>query len=921
MRERLWRVDRVDGDTFAATPLDGRDQSRQRFHSLIETVESGSMPFPSATSVGDQRAQKLLLDAHRFSILHGTAPILGLQRSRAIPTDFQLAPLLMALGQDRVRLLIADDVGTGKTIEAGLVVSELQARGVAKRILVVVPAALRDQWKEALDHFFHIDSTVVAGHLLPALERRLLPGQSVWSSHDVVIASVDYLKTRTEHVLSRPWDLVVIDEAHLCAKPHTLSAQDEPDMARWQFARRAAEHARHLLLLTATPHNGYTDSYASLLSMLDPSLVEHRGDTVSVRRNAARSHVVQRRRADIEEWYRERGKRSPFPERRSDEDIVDLTRASETRHLLDGLSGYAEELYGASSSRPLNGWIAAHLQKRALSSPEAIRRSLANRQAAVRRSMTASSDKKATDEAKAAVADLHESGETLDEGRVDRLDRAASTLGAERELDYLDDLIDRAKKVTPAKDPKLKKLLELIPTRLAEHPDVRRVMVFTKFKDTLDYLVKEVGKAAKSTAKTRTLPDGTEVFAIHGDLTLAERRRMFAEFERAPVAVLVATDCISEGLNLQHACAELIHYELPWNPNRIEQRNGRVDRFHQREPFVGIRTLVLDDPLDRALLELILVKANRMRAEYGFVPPFLANADILAHLASRGRQLLNQPTLFDSADIEDTFGEGDILDHEQLGRIRDESFYGHADISLTLVEEALERSRDEIGTPEAVEGFFRLTLAELGITAAKTADGLIILSGSSDDVADVLPAAGTRLTFDAEVGFADPDVEIVDLAHPLVRRLIEIVKDRSQLPDCTGRVAGRITAVATETTGVAHVLARYVARGEPPVLLEELVDVAVPVWGNGAAADPFALMSAAVASGTKTADDIREDAADLLARVDLTSRIEAAVQARSAGLAARHEALDAQWAAGLSDVEVMSWDLIAVTVVYPEVAR
>ena len=132
------------------------------------------------------------------------------------------------------------------------------------------------------------------------------------------------------------------------------------------------------------------------------------------------------------------------------------------------------------------------------------------------------------------------------------------------------------------------------------------------------------------------MPAGTQVFAIHGGLNLAQRNEVFTAFELAERAVLVATDCISEGVNLQRACAELVHYELPWNPNRLEQRNGRIDRFYQREPFVGIRTLVLDDPLDASLLYLIVRKSEQMRADYGFVPPFLANTDILLHLSDPG---------------------------------------------------------------------------------------------------------------------------------------------------------------------------------------------------------------------------------------------------------------------------------------------
>ena len=177
--------------------------------------------MPTVSSIGSPQEQQLILDAYRLSLLHGTAPILGLQRSRAIPTDYQLVPLLLAMGEERVRMLIADSVGSGKTVEAGLVLAELLARGRARRILVAVPANLREQWQESLDHFFHISSVIVAGHLLPALQRQLLPGQSVWSANDVVVASIDYLKTRTQTVLAHGWGAIVFDCSPLVRQaPH-----------------------------------------------------------------------------------------------------------------------------------------------------------------------------------------------------------------------------------------------------------------------------------------------------------------------------------------------------------------------------------------------------------------------------------------------------------------------------------------------------------------------------------------------------------------------------------------------------------------------------------------------------------------------------------------------------------------------------
>ena len=934
LRERLWRVDYRDGSVFGATALDGRDNRPTRFHAELEHVQSGELPFPDPNAIGDERQQRLLLDAYRFSLLHGTAPILGLQRSRAIPTDFQIVPLLMALGSDRVRLLIADDVGTGKTVEAGLILSELLARGRARRVLIVVPANLRDQWRDTLDTMFHIDATIVAGHLLPALERRLLPGQSVWATHDVVIASIDYLKTRTEEVLSHGWDLVLVDEAHLAAQPHTEPGRAAPDMERFAFVQEAAGRSRHLLLLTATPHNGYPDSYASLFRMLDPILVQDGPTGPRVQRTAAREHhVVQRRRSDIEEWYRVRGVRSPFPERRADEQIVDLRRYPDMVALLDELKAYAGDLYGAATGS-VDRWVAAHLQKRLLSSPAALRSSIDKRLSAVTRGT-------ALDGGSVTVKLAEESTSDLLFTEDDEADAAhmSASVGLAREIEVarLQVIADLAKKVTPAKDPKLAALLRLLPERMAAHPRAPRVLVFTKYKDTLDYLVTNLTRAV---GKDRNgLPAGTQVFAIHGGLNLAQRNEVFTAFELAERAVLVATDCISEGVNLQRACAELVHYELPWNPNRLEQRNGRIDRFYQREPFVGIRTLVLDDPLDASLLYLIVRKSEQMRADYGFVPPFLANTDILLHLSDPGtayRGRLAARSSSGQLSFADLFAEEaesglsgldaelarmtetSLADTDKLDRVRDESFYGQTRISLAAIEDALTQSRALTGSTDQVRDFTLRCLRDMHADITEAAATFRIAQPPAP-VAD-LTRTGYRFTFDPAVGIDHPDIEVIDLAHPLLRRLIDLTLDRAQIPDCQGRVAARITTAQVGHGVVLHVLFRYVANAEPPVLLEEIVPLGYRTRDN-TAFDAETVLAAPAGSGTRHRDELLDDATGFLHAPDLRGRLAHVAEQRSNQLAHRYAQLSAPWAHGLDRVEPTSFDLVAVTIIYPEVAR
>jgi SNF2 family DNA or RNA helicase len=938
MRDRLWRIDYVDGPTFGATALDGRDNLGQRFHRDLEVIDQGNMPLPLASALGDERHQRLLIDAQRFSLLHGTAPILGLQRSRAIPTDYQIVPLLMALGDERVRLLIADDVGTGKTIEAGLVVSELLARGKARRVLIVVPANLRSQWQEALDHFFHIDSTIVSGTLLPALERRLLPGKSVWAAHDVVIASVDYLKTKTAQVLAHDWDLVLIDEAHLCAKPHTFLTSGDPDMERWQFAAEAAAAARHLLLLTATPHNGYSDSYASLFQMLDPTLVRETSDgPVIDRRRAKEKHVVQRQRSDIENWYEQRGVPSPFPERRADEQIIDLGKFREMRALLDELNDYALALYGGASGT-VDRWIAAHLQKRALSSPAALRESIKNRIKTIeKKSAIAATSKREVAQAREATAD--QIFTENDEGDAANLDQTASTLEADAELQRLRSLTETARKVSAARDPKLQELFRLLPEQMKAHPNAQRVLVFTKFRDTLDYLTEQLTAAASGRNKKTAELHGVEVFAIHGQMNLAQRAETFSAFEHSDRGVLVATDCISEGLNLQHACAELVHYELPWNPNRLEQRNGRIDRFQQPEPFVGIRTLVFDDAQDAALLYLIDKKAQQMRADYGFVPPFLANADILLHLSNpsaayrehiQEKKNHGQMALFgvfddDSAEtleqVDDEVNrlvESGLSEDDRLHKMRSESFYGQADVSLATIEAALSRSRDEIGSPERIEEFALASIRELHGTTTDLHDGTFTISKPPSEIADSV-TDGTRYTFHPVKGMDDAEIDVIDLAHPLARRLIDLTLDRAALPDCEGRVAARISKNVDGTTVIAHVLFRYVAQGNPPVLLEEVVPIAYRLSDNSPVEDAYALLAGEPGQGSVHRDDIVEDAEAVLTDPDLEPRLIAIAAERASTLGQRHADLSDDWANGLDHVDPTSFDVVAITLMYKEV--
>src|SRR5829696_7274786 len=236
-RGRLWRVDELDGDVLVATSIDGGQTEQHDFYLPFEDIAPAQLDLPSQDKVGAPQFQDLLLRSYRLSMMHGSAPLVSLQRSRVIPTEYQLVPVVMALNIPRVRLLIADDVGLGKTIEAGLVVTELLSRQMARNLLVVCPANLREQWREALEYFFHLDAKIVSSRHRRALERNLPAGANPWEFYRYFVTSIDYAKTPAirNQLLEQEWDTVLVDEAHLMAKPHQASADQRVDMERWRF--------------------------------------------------------------------------------------------------------------------------------------------------------------------------------------------------------------------------------------------------------------------------------------------------------------------------------------------------------------------------------------------------------------------------------------------------------------------------------------------------------------------------------------------------------------------------------------------------------------------------------------------------------------------------------------------------------------
>lgn len=503
-----------------ASSIDSSHPEQYKFYIPFEEITHGQLELPDAKIVGNVQSQELLLRAYRLSMLHSSAPMLSLQRSRVIPKDYQLVPVVMALEMLRVRMLIADDVGLGKTIEAGLIITELMARGLANRILVVVPANLREQWREALDYFFHIDARIMSTRHRRGMERELPAGANPWEYYSALITSIDYAKrTRQKYeILEQEWDVVIVDEAHLAAKPHQSGPDQTVSMDRYDFVKElsSSKKVRHLLLLTATPHNGYTDSFASLIRMLDVDAVKGPPHAPQILRNVAKRYVCQRRRKDVEDWFASDPSKSPFPERDQLEVVVPPTLYE--KEAIDAVEAYGDKVlesaHGQKRSSILAHWTVLHLHKRALSSPEALRQSLKNRRESLQQRLQSLLELEAEagvtrDEARANVLD-EDTGERLtDEEAGVRLERASydSKEQLEAELEILEDVAAKAAKVTKSRDSKLNKMLDVVlRDMLAREP---HVIIFTRFVDTLEYLEKQIAGDSRYA--------DTEIITIHGE--------------------------------------------------------------------------------------------------------------------------------------------------------------------------------------------------------------------------------------------------------------------------------------------------------------------------------------------------------------------------------------------------------------------
>jgi superfamily II DNA or RNA helicase len=610
-RGREWVVlPASTGDMLVLRPLGGTDDDTTAVFPALERVEDAVFAPPTAADLGDASAAGLLRSALRIGFRSGAGPFRSLAGIAVEPRPYQLVPLLMALRQETVRLLIADDVGIGKTVEAGLIAAEMLAQGDANGLAVLCSPALAEQWQEELRTKFGIDAELVLASTVPRLERGLIHGESLFQRYPIVIVSLDFIKTprhRDDFVKYAP-DLVIVDEAHTCVADTGTGGKRQRQL-RFELLRKlAADQSRHLLLVTATPHSGKEGAFRNLLGLIHPDLEHVALDSDAGRRELAK-YFVQRRRADIRRYIDED---TPFP---SDREFKELpyTLSPEYRKLLEKVLSYARESVrdadGALRQR-VRWWSALALLRSLASSPAAAAQTLRTRAANTETDTPDDADELG----RATIIDSadDEALEGIDAIiGADTVDDPSETAAERKRLLELAKLADGLR---GEKDTKLAVLTKEVKKLLIDGYDP---IVFCRFIPTAEYVAEHLTAALGSKKTT------VAVAVVTGTLSPEQRlERIAALAAEGTRRVLVATDCLSEGVNLQEHFNAVLHYDLAWNPTRHEQREGRVDRFGQRTDIVKAVTLYgKDNRIDGIVLDVLLRKHKQIRKATGISVP------------------------------------------------------------------------------------------------------------------------------------------------------------------------------------------------------------------------------------------------------------------------------------------------------------
>lgn len=927
-----------DEEAYVLRPLAGGTNDVVKIHKELTTivgydlpeewVRPSTFPPPCLDDLSDTASAHLLWQAARLTLREGASPLRSLGRISIRPRVYQFVPLLMALRLDPVRLLIADDVGVGKTIEALLVARELWERGEIRRLCVLCPPYLCEQWQDELTQKANLEAVVIRPGTISQLERRKPANRTIYEHYPVQVISIDWVKSeRNRHLfLLHCPEFVIVDEAHGAAPANTRAQQE-----RHELVKALSEDAsRHLVLLTATPHSGIPQTFGALLSLLRSEFGQWDVATLDDERRATLArHFVQRARGDIlHDWDGDRC----FPERELRDETYHLSPAY--ADLFQRTYRFCAEIVRtgqglAERHRRVRYWGALALLRCVMSSPAAAMEALEARHERL---------PEGEDEVDFRGF-VFESAEdrTDDEQPTSPIEQAEETLGDTdrrrlRELGRLAASIQRA-----GQDTKVARCVDLVRGLLREgfHP-----IVWCRYVATALYVAEHL-RAALSDVR---------VACVTGRQAEEERRETIKTIDAQQPRVLVATDCLSEGINLQEKFTAAIHYDLPWNPNRLEQREGRVDRYGQTARKVKtIRYFSPDNPVDGVVLDVLLNKAREIRRTLGTHVPVpeesesvteaVLNALFLRGSRSRGAQQLALD--LGVPEIHALHRQWDeAAERERVTRTR----FAQRAIKATEVKRELEAADAVLGDPAAVREFVLSSAQrlDLHIRPHRSRPDVFVIAVSPEAVVTVPDVVRLVLpqvkNGEWLVSFNSPTpegAEYIGRNHPFVAAVSGFLMEEALTRHGAARAArcGAIRTRAVERLTTALLLRiRYLVEvpEQNPLLSEEVLVSAFasgergqPEWLDDGAA--LRLISEAKPDANIPMAEKRELISSVLAaRKQLEPALFSRIESRALQLAEAHKRIRQAVRLRVRDLAVrpqLPPDLLGILVLQPMVSE
>ncbi len=749
---------------------------------------------------GDGELFRLVSEAHRIRLAYLFDPLLAVHISNVEPLPHQIAAVYgEMLTRQPLRYLLADDPGAGKTIMAGLLIRELMLRGDVKRCLIVCPANLGDQWQDELSEKFGLVFDIVGRSEIEGS-----PTNNPFNDRNLVIARVDMLKQdeNTARLRAVEWDLVVVDEAHKMSA--TYFGGEAKYTARYHLGELLGQQSRHLLLMTATPHRGKDEDFQLFMALLDSDRFEGRT------RDSTRSDYSDMMRRMLKEELVGFDGLRLFPERMAS--TVNYELSGPEAQLYEAVTKYVSEEMnraeryaaeaGGDRRRAVVGFALTILQRRLASSPAAIHESLKRRLRRLEQRLEeAKQSKRVAESEENALGsfglassidvedledDLEEETESEAQEIVDLASAARTVAELEIEIASLRNLAAMAEEVRKSDvDKKWDKLRDVL-----ENPEMfdaaggrRKLVIFTEHKDTLNYLADRIGNSL--------LGRPNAVVIIHGGLGREERRKAQARFlNQADALVLLATDAAGEGVNLQRAHL-MVNYDLPWNPNRIEQRFGRIHRFGQKE-VCHLWNLVAYQTREGAVYQRLFEKLEEEREALGGKV-----FDVLGRLFTEValRDLMLEAIRYNTTDEAkakmrekiDSAWTRDSLDGIVEARALD---------STTLNAARLRQLRDDMARAEArklvphfIESFFVAAFRHLGGNIIERESGRFEIRQVPADVrnrgriigrGEPITRTYERVCFDKAFHSVEgkPDARLITPGHPLLDSVIDVLLER-----------------------------------------------------------------------------------------------------------------------------------------------